>query len=146
MRDSTKLVLTAAVLLAGCANDGLFKSSLPDETRVVDGPSLALPPQYNLRPPQEAKDYDAQLRQQKALDTAEDLITGTSPTTVVSGSEDVSSTGDVDQWFIDKAAQQSGVVADPNVRQELAVQDQSDKKEKAKDESKQGLLSHWFGK
>jgi|GEM_PF-2034466 len=147
MRNTTKLALMTAVLLAGCAKDGgIFTSSLPDETRVVDGPSLALPPQYDLRPPREAKDFDAQLRAQNELNAAQSMITGVSPTAAISADGAVSATsgGGDDQWLVDKAAQQSGVVADPNVRQELDAQAAAEQKKKADDNHK-GALDRWFG-
>jgi hypothetical protein len=110
MRNA-KWMVGVALLAAGCGETKLLDRSLPDETRVIDGPSLAVPPSMDLRPPREAEDYETVLRAQKTVE-GQALITGVSASSVVSGSEAVPGG---DQWIL----QQTGAQADPNVRAEL---------------------------
>lgn len=130
---SAKIMVGVALILAGCAETKLFDRSLPDETRVIDGPSLAVPPHMELRPPREAQDYETVLSQQKSAE-AKALITGVSASAVVSASAEVPGE---DEWIL----QQTGTAADPNVRSELenAAKNPEEKK-------KSGLFQRWFGK
>jgi hypothetical protein len=141
-------VIAGAALLAGCdAHPGrMLGKNLPDETQVVDGPSLALPPSFELRPPREAQDYEALLRQQKTLE-AESLITGVSASQVTTFSDASSSVPNGDVWLVKQVSTQSGVVADPNVRSELDAAAKTDEatKETSAQKSKKGLFKRWFG-
>lgn len=142
-------VIAGAALLAGCdAHPGrMLGKNLPDETQVVDGPSLALPPSFELRPPREAQDYEAVLRQQKTLE-AESLITGVSGTQVTTF-DGSSSVPNADEWLVKQVSTQSGVVADPNVRSELeatAKADEAAPKDTSEQKAKKGLLKRWFGR
>ncbi|MBI1309094.1 MAG: DUF3035 domain-containing protein [Proteobacteria bacterium] len=127
--------LTTMSALAGCGGKPLLSRTLPDETQVIDGPSLAVPPDMQLRPPSDGKgDYEAMLNRQQTME-AHELITGVSGTQAVSGSAAEVPAGD--QWLL----QQTGTVADPNVREEL------DKAAAAKaEEPKKSLFKRWFGK
>lgn len=82
MRKHLLIMAGMAVLVAGCGETKLLSGrNTPDETRVVDGPSLALPPDFDLRPPTKSEDYEAVLRAQKTVE-ARNLITGVSGTVV----------------------------------------------------------------
>lgn len=129
-------LMALTVASAGCGGKKLLARSLPDETQVIDGPTLALPPHFELRPPREAQDYEAVLRAQKT-EEAHSLITGVSGSVPAAG-------GDVpqsDSWLLQQSSEQSGVRADPNVRGEL--EKQAAQPEEAK---KPGLMKRWFGK
>lgn len=133
MRCAKLLAGVALVMLTGCGETKLFDKSLPDETRVIDGPTLAVPPSMELRPPREAADYETTLRAQKTAE-GQALITGVSSTNVVSTTASVPSD---EQWIL----QQTGAKADPNVREEL------EEAAKAPEEKKKGgLFSRWFSK
>lgn len=85
MRKHTLMMAGVAAVVsitaAACGDTKLIGSrQLPDETKVVDGPTLALPPDFDLRPPSKAEDYESVLRAQKTVE-ARNLITGVSGTT-----------------------------------------------------------------
>lgn len=130
---SAKIIAGVALILAGCGETKLFDRSLPDETRVIDGPTLAVPPSMDLRPPREAQDYETLLREQKTAE-GQALITGVSATVPVSASAAVPSE---DEWLL----QQTGTKADPNVRAELEAAAKNPDEDK-----KPGLFKRWFGK
>lgn len=137
------LMATAvAVTACGETSGKLLGKSLPDETQVIDGPTLALPPQFELRPPREAQDYESVLRAQKG-EEARSLITGISATTAVEGTGAAVPAGDA--WLVDKTAAQTGVVADPGVREDLRVKDPEELKAEEDAKAKKGLLGRWFG-
>lgn len=127
----------AALLLAGCGETKLLSRTLPDETRVVDGPGLVVPPDYQLRPPREASDYETLLGERKTAE-AQALITGVSGSVVVSGS--VAEVPAADVWLVKESQQQSGVVADPNVRQAL-----ENETKLPEPEQKKSTWQRWFG-
>jgi hypothetical protein len=141
MRRPLLIAATAALLLTGCGSTKLMGKSLPDETQVIDGPSLVLPPQFELRPPREAQDYESVLRAQKSAE-ARTLITGVSAS--VAGVAVSGSVPSGDEWLLKQAADQSGVVSDPNVRQDLEKAAMQPEAEAEK--GKQGLFKRWFGK
>lgn len=151
MRMNAKGMMTAVamlgsvMLLSACGETNPFARSLPDETQVVDGPTLALPPQFDLRPPREAADYEAVLRSQKAQEAQNLIVTGTSETTAVTPAGDAAAVPAGDDWLLEQSAAQSGVVADPNVRQELATKSPEEVKAAAEAEKKKGLFQRWFG-
>ena len=146
--DKVWLFLLLAVLLAACGGNAgkLMGKGLPDETQVIDGPSLALPPQYELRPPREAADYESVLREQKRIEF-QGMVTGTSATAPMDAAAVVDSvvSGTVvpatDAWILDKVSHQTGVLPDPNVRDDL--KELLPEEEAAK--SKKGLFGSWFG-
>lgn len=129
-----------ALMATACGSTKLMAKSLPDETRVIDGPTLALPPQYDLRPPREAADYEHILRAQKTVE-AQTLITGVSPTMAPAAGE----VPQADAWLVQQTSQQSGVVADPNVREDLRVVTPEELQAQEDAEKKKGLLGRWFG-
>lgn len=139
--------LAVASVLAACGSTSkLMGKTLPDETQVIDGPTLALPPQFELRPPRESADYESVLRAQKGVE-AQNLITTGSSATVAGVTASVSS--DVpagDEWLLDKTHAQTGVVADPNVRQELVAPSAEELKAAEDAKAKKGLFGRWFGK
>ena len=135
-----------ALLLAACGSTKLMGKTLPDETQVIDGPTLALPPQFELRPPRQSADYESLLRAQKGAEARSLITSGTSATTVGT-TADAAEVPAGDAWLVDKTAAQTGVVADPNVRTELDKTGKTPDELKAKEEAKakQGLLGRWFG-
>ncbi len=138
----TVLAATAVALTAcGETSGKLLGKSLPDETQVIDGPTLALPPQFDLRPPRESQDYESVLRAQKG-EEARSLITGTSATVPVDATAAVPAG---DEWLVNKTAAQTGVVADPGVREDLRVKDPAELKAEEDAKAKKGLIGRWFG-
>lgn len=136
--------LAAVSLLASCGETKLLGRSLPDETRVVDGPGLDLPPDFSLRAPEDANEAALGRTVQAGRSAQEILGLGGS---VVSGSM-VSGTavGGIeaevpasDQWLL----QQAGGRVDPNIREELNAPTDA---EKALEEEKPGLFKRIFGK
>lgn len=119
------LAATAAVALVGCGETKILGKSLPDETQVVDGPSLALPPSFELRPPVTESGTDSPATAQPAAAT---------PAAVPSA----------ESWIVDQASKQGNIKADPNVRTDL-TQTVVEEKKTEKTESK-GLFKKWFGK
>lgn len=139
-----------ALLVSGCGGASkLMGKSLPDETQVIDGPTLALPPQFDLRPPREAADYESVLRAQKGVEAQNLIVTGSSSTTVttqtVTTSEVSGSVPSSDAWLVTKSAAQTGVVADPNVRTQLENKYPEDLKAAEEAKAKKGWLGRWFG-
>ena len=135
MRASGRVILGAALVLSACSSETkLFDRSLPDETKVIDGPSLAVPPDMQLRPPREAADYESVLRDQKTAE-GQALITGVSATAAVSGSAGVVPGGD--EWLL----KQTGTKADPNVREQMEKDIAVPEEEK-----KPNLWNRWFSK
>lgn len=124
-------LMAAALLAAGCGETKLMARTLPDETKVIDGPSLAVPPSFELRPPREAADYEAVLGGRKVVE-ARGLITGVSGTAVVSGSAPLQG---ADALLI----KQTGVAVDPNVRSDLEKGEVVEE-----DKEKKGLLKRWM--
>lgn len=102
-----------ALMTAACGETKLLGSHTPpDETRVIDGPTLALPPDFNLRPPGEAEDYEAVLRAQKTAE-AQRILTGT----VVSATVLSATVPAGDAWLV----QQAGP-ADSDIRTTLETE------------------------
>lgn len=110
MRVWFATMMAVAVTVSACGETKLLGSRTPpDETRVIDGPTLALPPDFNLRPPSEAEDYEAVLRAQKTTE-AQQLIVGSAVAAApVSGSVPAD-----DAWLV----QQAGT-ADADIRTKL---------------------------
>ncbi|MFZ2587934.1 MAG: DUF3035 domain-containing protein [Alphaproteobacteria bacterium] len=103
------LMASVMVVLAACGGTKLLGSRTPpDETQVIDGPSLALPPDFNLKPPTEGDDYEAMLGAQKTREAQALILGGSVTPTMVMG---VSAT---DQWLV----QQAGT-ADTSIRDQL---------------------------
>lgn len=99
----------AALFVTACSSDTplLSPRTLPDETRVVDGPSLAVPPDFTLRPPRQGETYEDQLRAQKTAE-AQTLILGAPVSkTTATTSED---------WLVGQAG-----TADPSIRESLTA-------------------------
>lgn len=143
------VAMGGALMLAACGGSAgkLMGKSLPDETQVIDGPTLALPPQFELRPPRQAADYESVLRAQKGVEARNLITTGTSATAVnTPAAADVSgAVPAADEWLVDKTAAQTGVVADPNVREELVNKTPEEIKATKDAKAKKGLFSRWFG-
>lgn len=132
----------AAIALAGCGETKLLTRTLPDETRVVDGPSLALPPDYQLRPPREAADYETMLNRQKTAE-AQALIVGAAAGTSATAVAPETNSGAVpasDDWLVRQTQQQGGITTDPNVRQTL-----EEETKQPEEEAKKGFWQGWFG-
>lgn len=115
----------AALTLVGCAQvKNPLARTLPDETQVLAGPNLSLPPSFELRPPREGEPNEALLRGPAAA-----AVT-------------VSGTG-ADSWIVRQAQEQAGVVADGSVRAELEQMDVSETQVKAEEKAKQGWIQRW---
>ncbi len=111
-------ILLTAAALASCGNTKLLTSRTPpDETAVIDAPSLALPPDFTLRPPSQAEDYETVLRAQKTSE-AQTLLTGVSGTAKV-----VPVTGG-EAWLLKQAGE-----ADTSIRDNLETDVAAEKKE-----------------
>jgi Protein of unknown function (DUF3035) len=144
MRKLQMAMVATALLLAACGGSAgkLMGKSMPDETQVIDGPTLALPPQYELRPPREAADYETVLRAQKTVE-AQELITGVSGTAVAPA---IGAVPAGDDWLLKQTSQQVGVVADPGVREDLRVVTPEELQAREEAKAKKGLLGRWFGR
>lgn len=126
MRKHLLMLAGVAVVAAACGETKLIGSrALPDETRVVDGPSLALPPDFSLRPPSKAEDYEAVLRAQKTAE-ARSLITGVSATVV---GESATAVGAVPtptvgepNWLTDQAGTAQGDIREQLEREAAEIE------------------------
>lgn len=114
MARSTNFVKLASLgvvaLLAACGGSTplVGSKSLPDEMAVVAGPPLTLPPNFDLRPPQEQQQSRAEaLRAQDSSVRAK---------TILVGETSAADTGDVDPWIAEQANVKK---ADPNIREKL---------------------------
>lgn len=107
----------AAVGLSACGGFVASKKA-PDEMAVIAGPSLSLPPNFELRPPTDAAEYH---RQQKA-DRARQILTGTphETKTPVAGP---------DAWLVKEAG---GDTRDPSIRNKLETDHVVETEEKSK--------------
>lgn len=79
MLSSIKFFICALLAVGLAACGGVSGRKAPDETQVIEGPSLAIPPDFELRPPREGDDYQSQLLQQQNAKVQE-LITGSTTT------------------------------------------------------------------
>ena len=121
-----------AIGLAGCGETKLIGGrKAPDETQVVDGPNLVLPPNFDLRPPRQADNYESILQQQKNAE-ARKLIAG--QPAAVSGT----TTAGADQWLLDQAGR-----ADADIRDTLDKDDAADVA-KEQDVKKKRFWNGWF--
>jgi len=132
---------TSMALLTACGSTKLLGDKAPpDETQVIDGPGLVLPPDFDLRPPREAQDYETILRSQKNAE-AQTLITGVSTTAVTGVSSSVVPASD--EWLL----KQAGGTAQPGIREKLSGEVKTDKASAAKKrKEEQGILKRWFSK
>ncbi len=109
--------------MAGCSGaKNPLQRTLPDETQVIAGPSLSLPPSFELRPPRTGDANEALLR---------------APT---AGGESSNS------WVVNRAQQEAGTRADANIRTDLEAKVVEDKATEAEENQKKGLLQRWFGR
>lgn len=117
--------LVVALAVTGCAQvKNPLARTLPDETQVLSGPNLSLPPSFELRPPREGEPNEALLR---------------SPAVAAAR---VSATG-ADAWLVNQAQQQAGVVADEGVRADLELANVSETQVKSEEKAKMGLIQRW---
>jgi hypothetical protein len=145
VKNSVLSAALAGLVLAGCGESTkLLGKSLPDETVVVDGPSLELPPEFSLRPPRDAQDYESVLRAQKGVE-AQALITGVSASEVVVSGTAAGEVPNTEAWLLNKASEQTGAIQ-PDIREQLKI-DAAGKAEATDSEAKrkQGLFGRWFG-
>ncbi len=121
-----------ALALSGCGETKVLGGrKAPDETQVVDGPNLVLPPNFDLRPPRQADNYESILQQQKNAE-ARKLIAG--QTAAVSATAPAGA----DQWLLNQAGR-----VDENIRTELDKDDAVDVA-KEQDVKKKRFWSGWF--
>ncbi len=101
------IFLVTTMVLTACGSGIIGSKTAPDETRVVDGPSLSVPPDFELRPPQKGETYTVRSSRQKTKE-AQNLITGggKASNTVETGE---------DAWLLN----QTGGRIDANIREEL---------------------------
>ncbi|MCA3243774.1 MAG: hypothetical protein INF43_00520 [Alphaproteobacteria bacterium] len=126
MRTPSLLLAFTAVALTACGGmKNPLQRTLPDETQVLAGPSLSLPPSYELRPPREGEASETMLR---------------GP-----ASQPVSGSG-AESWLVNQAQTQAGTVRDENIRTDLEAKAAEDKAAQAAEAEKKGLLQRWFGK
>lgn len=115
------MLVCSATLLSACG--GLLSSKkAPDEMAVIEGPSLSLPPKFELRPPLDSAEYRRQLEAQRA----QQILTGSSEIKTPATGPDA--------WLVQKAG---GDSRDPSIRQRL----EKDFEVKV-EEDKKG----WFGR
>ena len=101
------LIAILALMVQGCA---LVGSPVPDETRVVDGPSLSLPPDFELKPPSELSKKD---NSYKAAEKAQGVLLGSKATTVKEDDE---------SWLVNQAG-----MADSAIREQLEAEEAAEK-------------------
>jgi hypothetical protein len=121
-------LLLAALALGLTACGGMknpLERTLPDETQVLAGPALSLPPSFELRPPLTGEASEALLQ---------------TPT-----AQSVSGTG-AESWLVNQAQTQAGTVRDENIRTDLEAKAAADKATEAAETEKKGLLQRWFRK
>lgn len=116
--------LALALLLCGCGSTNaplVGNKRLPDEMAVVAGPPLTLPPNFELRPPQQQKQSIAEaLRAEDASNKAR---------TILVGDVNTKAKGEVDPWLAEQAGTRK---ADPNIRQMLDAENAPPAPEKDK--------------
>ena len=121
------LLCGTALVASGCGGvKNPLQRTLPDETQVLAGPSLALPPSFELRPPREGTDTNEAL-----------LRTPGSTVGAVSGTT-------TDAWLIQRAQSEAGTVADPTIRADLDVKAEAETVQAKEEAKKQGLIQRWF--
>ncbi|MBI1363183.1 MAG: DUF3035 domain-containing protein [Proteobacteria bacterium] len=124
MTKSALLVLAATtVLLAACGSTPLLSShTAPDEMAVVEGPSLALPPDFELRPPSGTSKTATPIKDEP-IDARAILNKDAQGVSATVAKPDAA-----DSWLI-KAA--GGDKADPDIREKLTEKPkEEEKKEK----------------
>ena len=117
------IVAFSAVALSACG--GITSKTAPDELAVIEGPSLAIPPSYDLRPPRSGVEQSYEERR-----AARDILLSSEGAKVESTSPD--------SWLIDAAG---GSARNPNIREELERELEA-KAEKKEEKKKKG----WFGR
>lgn len=138
MRKHILILAGIAFMAAACGETKLMGGrQLPDETKVVDGPTLALPPDFDLRPPSKAEDYESVLRAQKTVE-ARNVITGVSGTTTTGGAAAGTPTAGVNavatpsvgeaNWLTDRAG-----TAQSDIREQLEREAKQAKEEEKSD-------------
>ena len=121
-------ILALVALAVSACSESLFSSGkLPDETRVIDGPTLAVPPQFNLRPPREGEAYEDRLSEQKTREAQTLIMGGESPSATTSTP--------TEEWLLMQAGQ-----ADPNIREALTTSATTPQEEKG------GFLDRLMGR
>lgn len=102
------LMVAPVVLLVACNGSPLISGrQAPDELSVIEGPPLYLPPNYTLRPPQQAKADQGDMSAQRA----EELLYG--------GSNQAQNISGQDEWLLEQAGAED---ANPNIREVLKTE------------------------
>jgi hypothetical protein len=126
MKTPLLVVTSAALLLTACGGmKNPLERTLPDETQVLAGPSLSLPPSFELRPPRSGDANEAVLR--------------------APGTAAVSGTG-TESWLVNRAQAEAGTAADANIRTDLEAKAEADEVKQTEENQKKGLLQRWFGR
>ena len=73
MRQRLLLLGTVAVTLSACGGNAplIGQRTPPDETKVVDGPPLTLPPNFDLRPPRDGSSSAEELLRNRPVQAAD---------------------------------------------------------------------------
>lgn len=116
------VLLASAALVSACGGDVLGKKA-PDEMAVIEGPSLVIPPDYELRPPREGggETYTEQRSLRRVL---------------MATDEEAAKMESTDGWLVERAG---GTKRDPNIRERL------EREQQARVEVKKKKKSSWFG-
>jgi hypothetical protein len=125
MKNHILALTMVALAVMGCTQvKNPLARTLPDETQVLSGPNLSLPPSFELRPPRVGEPNETLLRGPATLPMA------------------VSATA-AENWLIRQAQEQAGVVADGSVRAELEAMNVSETQVEAEENAKRGLIQRW---
>ncbi len=124
-------VAVLALSMAACGGSAplIGSRSLPDEMAVVSGPPLTLPPNFELRPPQEQK--------QSRADALRSQDSSVQAKTILVGEAAAAPQGEVDPWIAEQANVKK---ADPTIREKLNAENAP-----ASDEKDNGFLGMFGG-
>lgn len=117
------MMASLAVALSACG--GITSKTAPDELAVIEGPSLAIPPSYDLRPPRSGEGQTYEERR-----AARDILLSSEGVKVESDS--------ADSWLIDAAG---GSARNPHIREQLSKDMQLQQQREAERQEKS-----WFGR
>lgn len=113
MKTKTTLAALCALALVGCGNL-VGNNRMPDEMAVISGPALTLPPNFELRPPQEGRANKAQaIREASSSAEAQAILMGKD----AGGKQ--ADTG----WLLEKAGADA---ANPDIRDMLESRNEED--------------------
>lgn len=112
----TLISLTAALLTACGGGQIIGSKAPPDELAVIEGPSLALPPDYDLRPPQDGEGVEESL-----VSDTDEMVFGVG--------KPAAPADPADSWLLKKTG---ATKADPRIRAKLTQEQKVIQKEEKK--------------